>query len=442
MYNDKYVEDFYEIVKEDPEKYHSDYLSIRKKIKKDFKDNDGKIMNNLYQGYFYSKKEWDNYYSIAKTLMSITKKVIKNYVEDEEYRKLFGFPEKLEELILHDPGYDIPVPMCRYDMFYDNEDDFMFLEFNTDGTSAMNEDKIIGENLFASKAMREFNKKHDVRTIDLFTPWVEKSTAIYEAKLNKKPNIAIVDFLELATMADFKMFKDYYKAAGYNCEICDIRDLTYEKGNLMCKDYKIDLVYRRFVALEFMKHYDEVTDFIKAYLDNAFMMLGSFRTHIMHEKKTFKVLHDEKTFEILSPEEVEFIKNHIPFTAMLEPKVADKIKGNKDEYIIKPIDGYMSTGVAPGQKYDQEEWNRIVDEALDEEYIYQKFYNSKPLSFVEFDEEGKAQRADYGAVIGLYIFAEEFSGLYVRIGKQSVIGGFQSTYFIAPNMYIDCYNAG
>lgn len=437
MYNDKYVEDFYEIIKEDPTKYHTDYLTIRDKIKKDFKDNDGKIMNNLYQGYFYSKKELENYSKIAKTLMNITKKVVNNYIKDEEYRKLFGFSKKLEELILHDPSYDIPVPLCRYDMFYDSEEEFMFLEFNTDGTAAMNEDKIIGENLIDSKAMQEFNKKHNTRTIDLFTPWVEKSTSIYESKHNRKPNIAIVDFLELATKADFKIFKDYYNAAGYNCEICDIRDLTYEDGNLMCKGYKIDLVYRRFVAMEFMKHYEELTDFIKAYLDDAFMMLGSFRTHIMHEKKTFKVLHDEKTFEILNPEEVEFIKNHIPFTAMLDQEVADKIKNNKDEYIIKPIDGYMSTGVAPGQKYNQEEWNKIVDEALNKEYIYQKFYNSKPLSFVEFDGNGNAELANYGAVIGLYIFKEEFTGLYVRIGKQSVIGGFQSTYFVAPNMYIE-----
>ncbi len=437
MYNDIYVEDFYKIIEKDSAKYYADYLQITEKIKKDFKDNNGKIMNNLYQGYFYSKKEFDNYSKIAKTLMNITKKVINNYIENEEYRKLFEFPEKLEELILHDPGYDIAVPICRYDMFYDDEDDFMFLEFNTDGTAAMNEDKIIGKNLINSKAMKEFNKKHNAKTIDLFTPWVKKSTEIYENKYNEKPNIAIVDFLELATTADFKIFKDYYNDAGYNCEICDIRDLTYENGHLMYKDYRIDLIYRRFVAMEFMKHYDELTSFIKAYLDNAFMMLGSFRTHIMHEKRTFKVLHDEMTFEILNDEEIEFIKNHIPFTAMLNSKVAEKIKQHKDEYIIKPVDGYMSSGVAPGKKYEQEEWNKIVDEALNEEYIYQKFYNSKPLRFVEFDESGKAELENYGAVIGLYIFKEEFEGLYVRIGKQSVIGGFQSTYFIAPNMYID-----
>ena len=31
--------------------------------------------------------------------------------------KAFEFSKELEELILVEPGYDMPVPICRYDVF-------------------------------------------------------------------------------------------------------------------------------------------------------------------------------------------------------------------------------------------------------------------------------------------------------------------------------------
>ena len=64
------------------------------------------------------------------------------YAKDEDYRRLFGFEPKLEELILREPTYDSPIPIARIDIFYNEETgDFKFCEFNTDGTSAMNEDR-------------------------------------------------------------------------------------------------------------------------------------------------------------------------------------------------------------------------------------------------------------------------------------------------------------
>ncbi len=58
-----------------------------------------------------------------------------------------GLPElwiepKLEELILNRPTYYSPIPIARIDIFYNEKTgDFKFCEFNTDGTSAMNEDR-------------------------------------------------------------------------------------------------------------------------------------------------------------------------------------------------------------------------------------------------------------------------------------------------------------
>ncbi|WP_138159344.1 glutathionylspermidine synthase family protein [Peptoniphilus catoniae] len=436
MYNDKYVKDYFEIVNKNPKKYYNDYENIQKRVEKSFKDNQGHLVKYPYQGLFYSKEEVENFKSISKTLMTISEKVVKEYIRNPEYRKLFNFDKKLEELILIDPGYKTPIPICRYDMFYKNPKDFMFVEFNTDGTSAMNEELLVGKEIESSLAMETFKNNYKVKNINTFLPWVDESLNIYRTVSDKKPNIAIVDILNVGTTADFLIFRDYYREKGYNCEICDPRDLTYKNGKLMWKDYSIDLVYRRFVALEFMKYYDEAKDFIAAYKDKAFVMLGSFRTHLLHTKLTFYILRHRDTLAFLNEEERTFIEKHIPFTDYLSEDALKELKNNKDDYIIKPFDGYQTSGVYTGVSLSQNEWEKVLDKAVKEEYIYQKFYKASPLKFINFSSPNKVSLEDYQGVVGLYIYNGNFVAPYTRIGQDSIIGG-KHNYLVAPNIFVE-----
>ena len=89
---------------------------------------------------FIHRKIEKRFESIVDTMYQIFSKVIKAYQSDEEIRKLFGFSKELEELILLKPRYDSLIPICRVDIFYDEKTkNFWNTEFNTDGTSAMNE---------------------------------------------------------------------------------------------------------------------------------------------------------------------------------------------------------------------------------------------------------------------------------------------------------------
>lgn len=48
---------------------------------------------------------------------------------------------------------------------------------------------------------------------------------------DKKPNVAIVDNLEVGTPNEFDEFKRVYEENGFNCEIIDIRDLNTKTAN-------------------------------------------------------------------------------------------------------------------------------------------------------------------------------------------------------------------
>ena len=96
----------------------------------------GRCVYTLLVPKVFLRDEVSRFEYIVNTTYGIFEKVIREYLENPEYRKVFPFSDELQELILTDRGYKTLLPIARFDIFY-NEDngDFKFCEINTDGTS-------------------------------------------------------------------------------------------------------------------------------------------------------------------------------------------------------------------------------------------------------------------------------------------------------------------
>lgn len=436
MFNERLVNEYIRIIKEDSEFYFNDYKNIIERVNNSDAIYKGEPIPVTYQAMLIGEDNMEEFKDIASKLMLITNKVTNKYLESPEYRKLFRYPKMLEDLILHYPGYNMPVPICRYDMFYNGKDDYVFCEFNTDGSSSMNEDDIIGEIMLDSKAHEKLSEKYQLKQFELFESWVDKAYEIYKSadQAVDKPNVAILDFTGLGITNEFARFKKTFEDKGFNCEIVDPRDVVYKDGKAYKGDFRLDLVYRRAVTVEMIRRYEEIKDFIEAYLNNAFVMIGSFRSQIMHSKLIFKIFRDPMTKKILTDEENKFLEAHIPFTEILENQEDyDKVLENKDKYILKPFDSYSSEGVYAGQEHKPEEWKEILDKAYQNDYIYQDYFNMDKVDFVEYDKEGKLHITPFSFVMGMYIYAEQFQGLYTRIGNAALISGARD-YYTTPNI--------
>lgn len=435
MFNDEYSLELYKIVREDEDMYYRDFVDFIAKTKVSKAIYHGEPIPMTYQGLFYNKKNRSDFVYISNILMSMTDKITKEFVENPEYRKIFQLDPAIEELVLHDLGYDVPVPICRYDVFYDGVN-YMLCELNTDGSSAMNEDNTLGQLLLQTKAMQKFMEKHDVENVDMFTPWVWETTDMYKKYVSdKKPNVAIVDNLEVGTPNEFDEFKRVYEENGFNCEIIDIRDLEYKNGKLCHGDYVIDLVYRRIVTLELLKIKDQIKPFLDAYMDNAFFMVGSFRSQLMHSKLIFEIFRDEQTQALLNNEEKKFIDEHVPFTKKIEERDAYEIIMNKDKYIFKPIDGYASLGIYVGSEMREEELQEKLPEFIRIGYVFQEYYDMNKCEFLEFEEKSPVLNK-FTQVVGLFIYNKHFVAPYTRIGKDNVVSGARK-YYTAPNLFIN-----
>ena len=423
-----YNEYYKSLVDGDFEKSKQDAKEEQKYIKSSTAQCHGYFVHTLFIPKMFSEEMFEYFQKSADTMYKILEKVIKQYEKDEKYRALFSFDKRREELILRKPAYECRLPIARIDIFFDENDyTFKYCEFNADGASAMNEDRELNIALSKTDAFAKFSQKYKVRTNELFDSWVKEFIKIYNSSQNpaKNPHIAIVDFINNERNYEFEEFRRAFEKAGYNCEICEIRELSYNNGILCGKNRKkIDAIYRRAVTCDIMDNYDDVQPFIQAVKDDAICLIGDFRTQVIHNKIVFEVLHNPMTFEFLEKSEVEYIKAHIPYTTKLTKEVVEKNKVlfKKDKWVIKPQDSYASKGVYAGVEFDtDEEWQQKVIENVGREYLLQEYCTPFETMNIDLLHDPQAQYRNYSNITGLFMYGGRLAGVYSRIAKNSII---------------------
>lgn len=432
MINDQIKIDYEKIINENYQEYKKEYkklLNNRKEYGATYKEEE---IPTLYDAYFYSQEDYKLYDDMIDTFMSIVEKVTKEYVENESYRKLFALDDLTEKLILKDPGYNISTPIARFDVMYDGREDYKFCELNTDGSSAMLEDKSLADLMKETKAIEKLKEKYVIDHTDLLESLVDSIEDLYykTKKTKEKINIAIVDIVEFDNI-EFKTIQKLFEKKGHRCKIANLKDLERKDGGLYIDDMKIDLVYRRLVTSDLIENKDIGKNLIDAYLNDEVMTIGSFRSTLFYTKDIFRILRLKESQKILSEKENEFIKKHIPYTEKFDyQKDKEKILEEKDKYILKPIQGYASHGIYVGKEHDKKEFEKILDQIKDKDYIYQEYYTVKPIKFIKMEDD-KAKLEDFSFVAGLFAYNKKFISPYMRIGNAALISSARQYYVVS-----------
>jgi len=423
----------------------AEYMCASEAIYKD------EVADFLFVPKLYTPRELNRFQDIATTTYRILEKITGVYLSDPKYRTVFGFSNELEDLILHDPGYSTTIPMIRMDIFYDEDTgDFKFCEFNTDGSSAMNEDRETTNAIQLTPSFGDFKfelarQDRHIEPFELFDSWVESFLNVYAEterfKTHPRPNVVITDFMDYTTPIEIERYARHFQSRGLQCEVCDTRELRFDFHSdgrpvlLTPTGMEVDAVYRRTVTADIMEKYEEVTDFLDAYRANAFILIGSFRTQLPHTKLSFEVLHLPETLALLNEEEQAFVKAHVPYTVRLSKDLIalDEVTKNKDAWIIKPLDSYGSRGVWAGRELDQATWNELIDKgAKNEDHIAQHYveqYEAKnlesgfdlPAHEKPIERDGLPTIKSYRDLTGLFVYNGKFQGFLARAGREDRI---------------------
>ncbi|WP_080797960.1 ATP-grasp domain-containing protein [Arabiibacter massiliensis] len=375
----------------------------------------------------------------AETAHRILVKVIERYLDDPEYRRVFDFDPRLEELILLPRGYDSVLPFARVDTFLDEDDYRMkFCEFNGDGSSGMNENREITASVAQSATFKEFARRHHVEGCELFESWVDAFLRIYSTyeRRVESPRIAICDYLENGVVDEFHIYADLFRDRGVECVVADVRDLSFDGEVLRdAEGGRVDAVWRRCVTNDVIDHWDASQQLIEAVRAQKVALIGSFAGHIVHDKQIFKALFDERTTAFLDADEISFIEETVPLTAFLDEDYINlpQIRENRCEWIIKPTDHYGADDVYAGEAVSQEEWEELIDRFANGRagfpFIVQRYIRPfktetlPPDAGIDqlADDEVSREPKLYNNLNGLYLYDGEFTGVFSRLGPLPTI---------------------
>lgn len=406
--------------------------------------------------------------AIAETTYRILCKVIHCYQSDAQFRTLFRFDPRVEELVLLPSGYHEPLPMARFDLIYNQEKQLLqFCEFNTDSSSGMLENSEACAAVAESDAFWEFQNTYPLESrCDVqFEGWARKlmdvlgTTAAFRRlkKEGRTPHVAIAVCMESPNpdVRELDAYQEIIEDLGWDCSIYDVRNLRMQDGRLVGSDalagqnnVPIDGVWRFCIVVDLLKYWEEVQPFIEAVRSGAVALVGAFSTQIAHDKQLFALLRSPEVQPLLTPAEREFVEERIPFTAFLDDPSLNlaEVRSNPAGWVLKPTDWYATKNVTAGAECTEEQWNRLIDEALavsdGSPYLVQRFVApaaSEAIPMYGNEADFTAKPRPFGGLYGLYCHCGQFAGVYVRQGPFEVIGSAREG-LVAPVFWLQGEN--
>lgn len=289
---------------------------------------------------------------------------------------------------------------ARLDAFL-TPDSFKFVELNAESPAGVGYMHNLAALYREMPLFQEFTKKYPIRFISPLEHLVAGLLRTYHEEFDGKeerPTFCIVDFLDIPTIHEFNIVKEYLNRHGYDCEISDPRDLEIRDGWIYANGRKIDILYRRLLMNEFMAIRKDCEAYEQGYREQKTCYLNSFRTKLVHKKSIFSFLTDPKYTDILNTLELQTIRQHIPWTRKLRDtrtmyrgrmiNLLEYAFQNKDHFVIKPNDEYGGKGVVLGFQADDTAWSQAISYGLAHGYVVQEVVDISREPFMLKSESG------------------------------------------------------
>lgn len=418
----------------------------------------------------------------AERMYGIMDKVTRAFCSDASVRAAFDLDPAFAELCAMDAGYDCQIPLARVDIFLDEDTgDYAFCELNTDGSAGMVVTDAIDRAVRMTPSFREFEGRHPgLREYALCDGWIDALFETYgewrmthpgrtedgvcsdtrgtglagdgaAAKAHVCPaSVAIVDYAESIDHEDAAHFVELMRRRGVAARFADVRDLWIGEDEddvrrLCDKQGPIDCVWRRAVTGELWeKPCDGRAALIEAARAGLACIVGGFRTWPCATKTVFAFLWSPAGQALLTPEEVAFVREHVPYTEVLDEGADLARFADKDRWIVKPCGGYNAVGVVAGLDATEDEWSQTLVQAARAGAIMQAYarqYRTPCLrgTLVDGPHRGEVPAgmadelgfAPASNMEGLYLYRGRFAGVYTRVGFANTIGEWTSRLNVA-----------
>ena len=324
-------------------------------------------------------------------LLTAFEKISHAAVADREFRAQFGLFDWEETLIHVDPGYRVHAPLSRLDSFFITEGDTLelkFTEYNAEVPAASAYNDVLNEVFFGLPVMGQFLRHYAIRPVPtrhsvlhvLLSAYKEWSTG---RSAPAKPQIAILDWGEVPTRSEFELFLQYFTSQGLECRFVDPRHVEYRGGALYDGEgFRIDLIYKRVLITELIEICGLDGPVVQAVRNGDVCMVNPFACKLLYKKASLAVLSDERNAGLFSEREMGAIRDHIPWTRVVEERTTTYhdmpvdlipfIQKYREQFVLKPNDDYGGRGIVLGWQTNASGWEAALQTALETPHVVQE----------------------------------------------------------------------
>ena len=409
----------------------------------------GRRLSPYLRPHFVTEEDFARVTRVCETVWGAIQKVKDAAVEDEKIVDELGVTEVERELVRIDPGYRAVSPTARLDSFLTQEA-YSFVELNGESPAGIAYADAAFEIFSNLPVMRRFAERYTLRTFNgrplLLETLLEAYREYAGAAAKSKPAIAIVDLKGLPTQKEFELFKEYFESEGHPAAICSPDELEFSGGRLRCGEFEIDLVYKRLLVNEYLPIMGEHPALLDAYRAGAVCMVNSFRSKLIHKKALFAVLTDPAYARLFTAEELEVIRQHVPWTRKVREGKTDKdgaeidlldfIRRSSGALVLKPNDDYGGHGIYIGWNSSEAEWDEALQAALaDGDYLVQERVPTARETFPALADDGSIVYAEQLVDLDPMLFNGRVGSAFTRLSSNELAnvtagGGMVPTFII------------
>lgn len=386
----------------------------------------------FYKGYFLTSKQHHLLKRVASAFSQVLNTTTRLYFEEAKLKSQYRLSPEAEDLVKIDPGYSQNVVFSRFDALLEGES-LKLLEFNCDApVGAAYADQL--ESAFLSEELIwPFAEEHHLAASERVQSILATLLSVYEEFGGyETPQIAIVEWRNARTAAEFDYMKNHFESKGYKTAIADPRDLQYKGGKLYHKGFRVHLIYRRVAFDELLERLDEVQDFLRAYKEKAVCVVNPLRSRLASSKSIFSFLTNPEFDRFFTENENAMKQQHLPWTRGLADAedfyghrkvfLIDFLKDEKETLVLKPNgSSHGARRVHIGRETPDAEWNAVVDKALKEgDWVIQEQV-PVPIMTVPVVVNQRLDFAYKKHNFNLLTFGGKYAGGFVRLSDESVI---------------------
>lgn len=401
--------------------------------------------------HFYTLDSWQYLRERTALVLSAFRKVHDAAMDDAAIRAQLDLESYEEQMLMvdKDAGINTPWTSSRLDSFFRPETGYLkFVEYNAETPAGIGYGDTLTSMFEELEVFKRFQSKYRIVPTRGMSHLLDCILRGYrEWGGHDHPQIAVVDWATVPTRNEHFMSSEYFEANGYKTIVTEPEALEYRNGGLYAGDFKVDIIYKRVLCTELIHKLGMESDVVRAVREGAVFITNSFSAKLLAKKASLAVMSDEINAHLFSPEELDAVAAHIPWTRRVQDRkttyegeevdLLEWVADNQNKLVIKPNDEYGGSGVIIGWEVDSERWNAAIKHALTTPHVVQERVQSIQRDYPawingQLDISKRYVDADPYAYYG-----ERIEGCLTRLSGSALLNVTAGTGSVVPVFVVD-----